>query len=149
MMVAIGMVACSIVTGCMSEASSRGGTYANLPDPKPDEYLMHWENKGGKIEAKATVKEILKIFDVGDKPHWMLRDKENYWGLIPLDPSIRDKARMAALFKACQQNKCEAIIGAMYDVEVSDYLLYKEAKCTVRGWPANITGIENVANKVK
>ena len=56
MMVAIGMVACSMVTGCMSSAVTKGGSYANLPDPKPDEYQIHWENEDNIIEYDAATR---------------------------------------------------------------------------------------------
>ena len=55
MMAAISIVACSMVTGCMSSAVTKGGSYANLPDPKPDEYQIHWENEDSIIETTATV----------------------------------------------------------------------------------------------
>ena len=53
MIAAIGMVACSVMTGCMSSAVSKGGSYANLPDPTPDEYLIHWENSSKTTEMRG------------------------------------------------------------------------------------------------
>lgn len=149
MMAAIGMVACSMVTGCISSAVSKGGTYANLPDPKPDEYMIHWENENQKVQTDATVFTVLKLFEGGDSAPWMLRDQEsrNFFGVR--NYSAESKARNAALYKACQQSKCDAIIGAMYEVETKDYIIYSESKCKVTGWPARITGIEKVANKAK
>ena len=149
MMVAIGMVACSVMTGCMSSAVSKGGTYANLPDPKPDEYMIHWENQNNIIEAEATVFTVLSIFNGGDKAPWMLRDQEavNFFGTRIY--SLESKARNAALYKACQQAKCDALIGAMYEVETEDYGIYSASKCKVKGWPARITGIEKVTKKLK
>lgn len=149
MMAAIGMVACSVVTGCVSNAVTKGGTYANLPDPKPDEYLIHWENEDSTIEMDATVFSVLRIFDGGDSAPWMLRDQEsrNFFGMRNF--SLESKARNAALYKACQQAKCDALIGAMYEIESKDYWLYNVSKCKVKGWPASITGIEKVANKKK
>ena len=152
MIVVIGMVACSMMTGCMSSAVTKGGSYANLPDPKPDEYQIHWENEDNTIETTATVRGGLFGFCGGssDKAPWMLRDQEtvNLFGVRVY--SLESKARNAALYKACQQAKCDALIGATYEVETESYgMFYSESTCKVKGWPARITGIEKVANKAK
>lgn len=144
----IGTAACSMMTGCVSSAVTKGGSYANLPDPKPDEYLIHWENGDNRIEAEASVYTVLSMFGGGDDAPWMLRDEANYsfFGRIY---TLEDKARNAALYKACQQAKCDALIGAEYVVETKNYGVYSSAKCKVKGWPASITGIEKVAKKAK
>ena len=152
MMVAIGMVACSIVTGCWTGSVSKGGAYANLPDPKPDEYLLHWENtKTERVEYVATTREVLYWFEVGERAPWMLRDKEQPILLgLGRKYSNEDKARNAALYKACLSEDCDALLGTMYEVETISYgPFYSESKCTVRGYPAKITGIENITNKAK
>ena len=154
MMVAIGMVACSMVTGCWTGAVSKGGTYAALPDPKPDEYEIHWKHENKRVSVSATVCDgWFGIFGKSDKAPWMLRDKENALTFGPIilnNYSTRDKARNAALYNACKQEDCDALIGAMYEVNVDEYgPFFKKATCTVTGWPAKITGVENVANKAK
>lgn len=151
MIAAIGMVACSMVTGCMSSAVTKGGSYANLPDPKPDEYQIHWENEDNIIETTATVRGGWFGFCGGssDEAPWMLRDEEarNFFGRVY---SPEQKARNAALYKACQQKKCDALIGTMYEVQTKSYgPFYTESTCKVKGWPARITGIEKVAKKAK
>lgn len=150
-MVAIGMVACSVMTGCMSSAVSKGGSYANLPDPTPDEYLIHWENSDKTTEMTATVcGGMFGFCGKSDEAPWMLRDQEarNFFGGRVY--SIESKARNAALYKACQQSKCDALIGAMYEVETKGYgPFFSKSTCKVTGWPARITGIEKVATKAK
>lgn len=151
MIAAIGMVACSVMTGCMSSAVTKGGSYANLPDPTPDEYRIHWENEDNTIEATATVcGGWFGFCGSSDKAPWMLRDQENrnIWGVRVY--SIESKARNAALYKACQRAKCDALIGANYEVETVGYgPLFSTSTCKVKGWPARITGIEKVADKAK
>lgn len=153
MMAATCAIVCSAMTGCMSQAVSKGGTYANLPDPTPDEYRIHWENEENTIEMSATVcGGWFGIFGHNDKAPWMLRDQEqvNTFGPFVLGRvySTESKARNAALYKACQQAKCDAIIGAMYEVETEKYGPFFEiSNCKVKGWPARITGIEKVSDK--
>ena len=156
MMVAIGMVACSMVTGCWTGAVSKGGTYAAVPDPKPDEYEVHWKHENKKLTATATVcSGLFGIFGDSDKAPWMLRDAESksFFGLVR-DYPLESKARNAALYKACYENEdrteYDALVGAMYKVDTDEYgPFFKKATCTVTGWPAKITGVENVANKAK
>jgi len=152
MIAAIGMVACSVMTGCTSSAVSKGGSYANLPDPTPDEYKIHWVNEDNTIETTATVYGGWFGFCGGssDEAPWMLRDQEarNFFGGRIY--SIENKARNAALYKACQQKKCDALIGTMYEVKTKSYgPFFSESTCKVKGWPARITGIEKVAKQKK
>ena len=152
MLLAAGAVGCSLMTGCMSSAVTKGGSYANLPDPTPDEYLIHWENEPRTVEMTATVRGGWFGFCGGesDKAPWMLRDQEarNMFGARIY--SLESKARNAALYKACQQAKCDALIGATYEVETESYgPFYSSSTCKVKGWPARITGLEKVANKAK
>ena len=154
MIAAIGMVACSVMTGCMSSAVSKGGSYANLPDPKPDEYLIHWENSSKTTEMTATVcGGMFGFFGKSDRAPWMLRDQEQFSGFGPFTGrvySLENQARNAALYKACQQSKCDALIGAMYEVETEGFgPFFSKSTCKVKGWPARITGIEKVASKAK
>lgn len=152
MIAAIGMVACSVMTGCMSSAVSKGGSYANMPDPTPDEYQIHWDNEDNTIEATATVYGGWFGFCGGssDEAPWMLRDQEarNFFGARVY--SLESKARNAALYKACQQKKCDALIGTMYEVKTESYgPFFSKSTCKAKGWPARITGIEKVARKAK
>lgn len=149
--IAIGMVACLVITGCKSSAVTKGGSYANLPDPRPDEYLIHWENSDKTIEMTATVcGGMFGFCGESDKAPWMLRDQATFNFLGARNYSIEDRARNAALYKACQQQKCDALIGAMYEVETEGYgPFFMKSTCKVTGWPARITGIEKVANKAK
>lgn len=149
-MAAIGAIAGSLLTGCISEATTKGGTYANLPDPKPDEYQIHWENEDNMIEMSATAcGGLFGIFGRSDNAPWMLRDQEQTRTFGPFNMgrvyTTESKARNAALYKACQQAKCDALIGAMYEVETESYGgFFEVSKCKVKGWPARITGIEKV-----
>ena len=151
----IGVATCSVMTGCISEASSKGGTYANLPDPKPDEYQIHWENEENKIEMSATAcGGWFGVFGKSDNTPWMLRDQEQTQTFGPFNMgriyTTESKARNAALYKACQQAKCDALIGAMYEVKSESFgPFFEVSRCTVKGWPARIIGIEKVSNKAK
>lgn len=146
LLAAVGAVSCSVMTGCMSSAVTKGGNYANLPDPKPDEYQIHWENEPDQITVSATVCDgIFGFCGTSDKAPWMLRDQEarNFFGARIY--TAESKARNAALYKACQQAKCDALIGATYEVETVGFAPYfTRANCKVKGWPARITGIEKV-----
>ncbi len=150
--IAIGMVACSVMTGCRSGtgAASKGGTYANLPDPRPDEYLIHWEQtKAERITTVGTVcGGMFGFCGKSDEAPWMLRDQESFNNFGARNYSLETKARNAALFNACRAEQCDALIGAMYEVKTESYgPFFSKSTCTVKGWPARITGIEKVASK--
>ena len=146
---AIGMVACSMVSGCISQATTKGGSYADVPDAKLDEYVMHWDNEKNKVEETATVHCVLGFFYFGDKAPWLLRDEENrIFNLFRVYP-LETRARNAALYKVCKDAQRDAVLGAMYEVDTEDWWVYSKSTCTVKGWPAKITGIENISKKAK
>lgn len=53
----------------------------------------------------------------------------------------------AALFKACDQSKADAILAARCKLEKKDYFLFAVYDCEIKGFPANLKAIEKVVEK--
>ena len=50
--------------------------------------------------------------------------------------------RNGAYANACDQAKCDSIVGTRYTVRVEDYFVFKKLTCEITGYPAKITGVE-------
>lgn len=51
-------------------------------------------------------------------------------------------AKNGAYANACESAKCDSLVGARYTVEYNNYFFWDEARVTVKGYPATLTGVE-------
>ena len=58
------------------------------------------------------------------------------------------KAKNGAYANACDAAKCDQVVGAQYKVTTEDYFVFKKIKAEVKGYPATLTGVELIENKV-
>tara|TARA_Y100001934_G_C12284105_1_gene741449 strand:- start:267 stop:1034 length:768 start_codon:yes stop_codon:yes gene_type:complete len=65
--------------------------------------------------------------------------------LIPESP--RERFKKAALRNACDLNSCDVVGYPMYNVDEKNYFLWKNYKVSVKGFPGNIKGVENVGRQ--
>ena len=63
-------------------------------------------------------------------------------GLTP-----QQKAQNGAFANACDQAKCDNVVGARYKYTVENYLIYGKVTCEATGYPAKLTGVELIENK--
>ena len=61
---------------------------------------------------------------------------------IKLLESPEDAAKKGATFKACAENKADAIIAAKYKLDIANFFVYKTVKAKVTGYPATIKGVK-------
>lgn len=59
------------------------------------------------------------------------------------------KLKSAAVYKACRKARSDVLLAVKYDIETTDYFLYRKIKCRVQGFPANIIGIQETKNLIK
>jgi hypothetical protein len=50
---------------------------------------------------------------------------------------------IAAAYKAISNAKADVLVAPIYFTRENNYILWKDIKATVRGYPANIKGIRN------
>ena len=62
-------------------------------------------------------------------------------------PTPQQKAQNGAFANACDQAKCDSIVGARYKYTHEDYLIYGKVTCEATGYPSKLTGVELIENK--
>ena len=61
-----------------------------------------------------------------------------------LPQSTEEKFKAAALRDACDKNNCDVLGYAMYDVDSTNFFLFKTYDVSVKGFPGNVESLENV-----
>ena len=129
MAIATGM----LITGCTSVNTSDGGGIRKHPVMFQEAYKTVYAPKSVQVEAKA---EVLTLFGhtIGNVTGYA--DKVN---------GARGNIEKAAYYNACKEHKADAILAARYEKEVTSFgTLYRKESCTIKGFPASITGIEKI-----
>ena len=122
------------------------------------------KNDGGDACLKpAIAKDIVhEKYEVGTTPVTATESLNVLFGLISWGKTathIADDApyrffdkyaivRNGAYANACDQAKCDSIVGTRYNVRVEDYYVFKKLTCEISGYPAKIVGVELIENKV-
>ncbi len=142
------VVACgAFMTGCKS-------TYTNdlAADSKhamvPAVYQLKIEHKDVKVEGSASLNVLFGMFSWGasafaDRTYLGAGDS----GFVAdFFPNPTKKVKEAAVYNACDANKCDLLIGTKYEIIESDYFVFKRVSCTVKGYPGNEVGVEKKAD---
>ena len=61
-----------------------------------------------------------------------------------LPKTSEQKFKAAALRDACEKNKCDVVGYAMYNVDSTNYFLFKTYDVEVKGFPGKVESLENV-----
>lgn len=122
------------------------------------------KNDGGDDCLKPCIaKDIVhEKYEVGTTPVTATESLNVLFGLIAWGKTATHTAdaapfkwfdkvgevRNGAYANACDQAKCDSIVGTRYNVRVEDYYVFKKLSCEISGYPAKITGVELIENKV-
>lgn len=56
--------------------------------------------------------------------------------------SAETLVKQGATYKACERAGADYILGAKYRIDTKDYIVFKQIKCRVTGYPAYLKGIK-------
>ncbi len=62
---------------------------------------------------------------------------------------VYDDVKKAASYNACKASKAYSLIAARYEINTSNYLIFRRISCTVTGYPVKILGFKESGGKVK
>jgi len=93
----------------------------------------------GKTAVSATVEQThFLFFSWGDAD---LVTDESMAGAE--NPEAR-RLMKAAVNKACLASKCDLVVGSTFQFERTGFLIGRTVRCTVHGFPAHVTSVEEV-----
>lgn len=131
----------ALATGCITVNKNDGGDDVLKPAIAKD--VVHEKYEVGTTPVTATESlNVLFNLIVWGKTATHHADEAPYRFLDKVG-----QAKNGAYANACDQAKCDSIVGARYNVRVEDYFVFKKLTCEITGYPAKITGVELIENK--
>lgn len=121
------------------------------------------KNDGGDacLAPKISKDIVHEKYEVGTTPVTATESLNVLFGLIAWGKTATHTAdaapfvwfdkvgevRNGAYANACDQAKCDSIVGTRYNVRVENYFVFKKLTCEITGYPAKLTGVELIENK--
>ena len=138
---AIAALAC----GCITVNKNDGGDHNLQPKVAKDIVHEKYSVEQTPVTATESINVIFGIFPFGATATHIADGAplSTFWQ----GDSLNSKVRNGAYANACDQAKCDAIVGARYNVRTEDYVVYKKLTCEITGYPAKLTGVELIENK--
>ena len=137
-LITVAMVA-AIACGCVSVHKNDGGTDTLRPKVVKDAVYEKYTIGETPVKAKATAVGICGFIIVGDPDVTHVADDVDsnvrYFGSAAV-------AKNGAYSKACEENDCDAIVGARYKVKRTNYVVYDQSVVEITGYPAKLEGVE-------
>jgi len=157
-------VFCLLAVGCAKNSRDivNEGKTIGFFEPKRD-YVVDIPMRNEKVSGQASGVKILGIFTIGagstaEGVQMSNRGNSTLGGsthstsafsafspaLAMLPESTEEKFKAAALRDACDKNNCDVLGYAMYDVDSTNFFLFKTYDVSVKGFPGNVESLENV-----
>jgi hypothetical protein len=155
-----------LIAGCAKNSKDivNEGKPMGVFEPKRD-YVVDIPMGSSKISGESSGVEILGIFTIGagntaDGVAISNRGDSTLGGgsnsgfdvfgatlgsaMSFLPKTSEQKFKAAALRDACEKNKCDVVGYAMYNVDSTNYFLFKTYDVEVKGFPGRVESLENV-----
>jgi hypothetical protein len=133
----------ALASGCITNMRNDGGDSDLKPTIVRDVAYEKYEVSDKTVTATEQKIGVLpfrwhNMFTVGG----MSKDyADNFEDRGNIQESVL-LAKSGAYALACEQAKCDSLVGVRYDVTYKWYYFWNEATVTVTGYPAKLTGVE-------
>lgn len=139
-LMAVAFVA-AVACGCVSVHKNDGGDACLKPRILKDAVHEKYAISETPVTAKATAVGICGFIIVGDPDVTHVADN------VEGGPRFLGSAAVAkngAYSKACEEAKCDSLVGTRYTVKRTNYVVYDQSTVEVTGYPAKLEGVELV-----
>ena len=155
---------CLFAVGCAKNSQDivNEGKTIGVFEPKRD-YVVDIPMRNEKVSGQASGVKILGLFTIGagntaEAVGMSNRGDSTLGGpgssssafsafsstLAMLPKSTEEKFKAAALRDACEKNNCDVIGYALYNIDSTNFFLFKTYDVSVKGFPGNVESLENV-----
>ncbi len=138
MLVTVMSILAIVATGCKS-VNTNDGASAIATQAEPVKYEPVLELKNQKVSGEAEVHVLFGIFTWGQSTF----ADDTMLGDFSLFAPVA-KAKSAAVYKTCKANQADTLLATKYEINTTDYFVYKKIDCQVAGYPATIKGVKKV-----
>ncbi len=135
------------LSACTSVHTSDAGSINHYPQTvgPTDHYRpLYKVEPTKKVSGAAEVNVLFGIFAWGDTSNFADNAYFSQSLFSIIFPSAREISGKAAFYNACKAAACDAVVAARYEIEETDYFVFKILKTKVSGFPATLIGVETV-----
>lgn len=131
----------ALASGCITVNKNDGGDASVRPAVLKD--IVHEKYEVGTTPVTATESlNVLFNFIAWGKTATHNADAAPYRFFDKIG-----QVKNGAYANACDQAKCDSIVGTRYNVRVEDYFVFKKLTCEITGYPSKLVGVELIENK--
>ena len=125
-----------LATGCITVNKNDGGNNCLNPRIVKDQVHEKYELGTTPVTATETMNVLFGLIKWG-------KTSSHFADAAPFQfLDVVGEVRNGAYANACDQAKCDSIVGTRYNVRVEDYFVFKKLNCEITGYPAKLTGVE-------
>ena len=139
----------AIACGCITNHKNVGGDACLKPAIAKDVVHEKYSVEQTPVTAAESINYInLLYFNIawgGTATHFA--DNAPIGDVLWSGLTPQQKAQNGAFANACDQAKCDNIVGARYKYTDENYFIYGKVTCEATGYPAKLTGVELIENK--
>ena len=143
----IGAVVAAVACGCVSVNQNDGGDACRRPCVAKDIVHEKFTVADKTVSAEDNINCLFGFICWGSSATHIADAVCSRTSGISLLPRGIEKAKNGAYANACDAAKCDQIMAAKYKVTTDDYFVFKKYKAEITGYPANLTGVEDIENK--
>lgn len=133
-----------IATGCTS-INTNDGASDSKQAMVPAVYEPVIKHVDQKVSGEATMHVVLSVFKWGANSfadRTVLGAAGGAGDIFAaFFPNPVQDVKEAAVYNACKNAKCDLLLGAKYEITVTDYFVYKVLNCKVSGFPGTEVGV--------
>ena len=141
----IGAVIAAIACGCISVNQNDGGNACRKPCIAKDIVHEKFTVAAQTVSAQDQLNCLFGFICWGSTATHIA---DAVCGQRMLFPDAAAKAKNGAYANACDAANCDQVVGAKYKVTTEDYFVFKKVKAKITGYPATLSGVELIENKV-
>jgi len=148
----MGAAVAAIACGCVSVNQNDGGSACRTPCIAKDIVHEKFAVDQNTVSATDNINCLFGFICWGSSANHIADVVFDGSGNRPIIGIFDNKgikqAKMGAYANACDAAKCDQIVGTKYKITTQDYFVFKQIKAEITGYPATLTGVEIIENKV-
>lgn len=128
----------AFAVGCQSYQYNKGGDANLRPTIVRDMAYEKFEISNKPIEVSVYATYLVGRYRLGSSYNKYADNVDDNVFCVGPVADVRNQAYAMA----CAEAKCDSIVGAQYEIDRSNYLLWENINVKLKGYPAKFTGVE-------
>ena len=141
----------ALACGCITHIKNDGGDACLQPKVVKD--IVHEKYEVGTAPVTGT--EAISYLNLGFYTFMWggtathIADNAPIGDIGIFGRTPQQLAMNGAYANACEEGKCDSIVGSRYKIKNEDYFICGTVRCEASGYPAKLVGVELIENKGK